>query len=100
MKCRDTVYLKMKQTPVNTQQYITLNINLKTYNGILRRNNLLVAKTMHCHTTFGKCKHDIKDTRNTIKTIIQKTTTDGKLPDAVVVGRTIGIICDSVSVSD
>ena len=54
----------MKQTPVNTQQYITLKINLKTYNGILRR-SIRVAKTMYYQ----------------IKKIIQKTTTGGKLPD-------------------
>ena len=70
----------MKQTPVNTQQYITLKINLKTYNGILRR-SIRVAKTMYYHTTFEKCKHDIKETWSTIKQIIQKTTTGGKLPD-------------------
>ena len=34
IKFRDKLYFKMKQTPVNTQQYITLKINLKTYNGI------------------------------------------------------------------
>ena len=61
----------MKQTPVNTQQYITLKINLKTYNGILRR-SIRVAKTMYYHTTFEKCKHDIKETWSTIKQIIQK----------------------------
>ena len=55
----------MKQTPVNTQQYITLKITFKTYNGILRR-NIRVTKTMHYHTTFEKCKHDIKETWNTI----------------------------------
>ena len=74
------IYYKMKQTPVNTQQYITLKINLKTYNGILRR-SIRVAKTMYYHTTFEKCKHDIKETWSTIKKIIQKTTTGGKLPD-------------------
>ena len=39
-----------------------------------------MAKTMPYHTTFGKCKHDIKDNWNTIKTIIQKTTTGNKFP--------------------
>ena len=80
IKCRDKLYFKMKQTPVNTQQYITLKINLKTYNGILRR-SIRVAKTMYYHITFEKCKHDIKETWSTIKQIIQKTTTGGKLPD-------------------
>ena len=70
----------MKQTHVNTQQYITLKINLKTYNGILRR-SIRVAKTMYYHTTFEKCKHDIKETCSTLKTIIQKKKTGGKLPD-------------------
>ena len=56
IKFRDKLYFKMKQTPVNTQQYITLKINLKTYNGILRR-SIRVAKTMYYHTTFEKCKH-------------------------------------------
>ena len=37
IQCRDKLYFTMKQTPVNTQQYITLTINLKTFNGILRR---------------------------------------------------------------
>ena len=36
---------------------------------------------MYYHTTFEKCKHDIKETWSTIKQIIQKTTTGGKLPD-------------------
>ena len=66
IKFRDTLYFKMKQTPVNTQQYITLKINLKTYNGILRR-SIRVDKTMYYHTTFEKCKHDIKETWSTIK---------------------------------
>ena len=77
---REKLYFKMKQTPVNTQQYITLTINLKTYNGILRR-SIRVAKTMYYHTTFEKCKHDIKETWSTILKNIQKTTTGGKLPD-------------------
>ena len=69
----------MKQTPVNTQQYITLKNYFKTYNGILRR-SIRVAKTMYYHTTFDKCKHDIKETWSTIKTIIKKKT-GRKLPD-------------------
>ena len=40
-----------------------------------------MAKTMHYHTTFAKCKHDIKGNWSTIKKNIQKTTTSGKLPD-------------------
>ena len=36
---------------------------------------------MYYHTTFEKCKHDIKETWSTIKKSIQKTTTGGKLPD-------------------
>ena len=36
---------------------------------------------MYHHTTFEKCKHDIKETWSTIKKSIQKTTTGGKLPD-------------------
>ena len=59
IKFRDKLYFKMKQTPVNTLRYITLKINLKTYNGILRR-YIRMAKTMHYHTTFEKCKHNIK----------------------------------------
>ena len=52
---RYKLYFKMKHTPVNTQQYVTLTINLKTYNGILRR-RIRVAKTMYYHTNFEKCK--------------------------------------------
>ena len=40
-----------------------------------------MAKAMHYHTTFEKCKHNIKETWNTIKKIIQKTATGDKLPD-------------------
>ena len=35
IKFSDKLYSKLKQTPVNTEQYVTLQTNLHTYNGLL-----------------------------------------------------------------
>ena len=67
---RDKLYAEMKRTARDTQDYFTLKTNLSTYNKILKT-TIREAKQLYYHSLFRKYKHDIKNTWNVIKDIIQ-----------------------------
>ena len=80
IKCRDKLYLKMKQTPTHSEAYANIKINLKTYNNILKR-NIEQAKIMYYHQKLAKYTNDIKNTWKVIKEVTNKTTNKTQLPE-------------------
>ena len=61
---RDKLYLKMKQTPTDSDACANIETNLKTYNKILKR-NIEQAKILCYHQKLAK--NDIKHTWKVIK---------------------------------
>ncbi len=59
-------------TPHASVAYTTQQINLKTYNSILKK-TIRTAKLMYYESTFYRCKHDIRKTWQTINEIISKS---------------------------
>ena len=80
IKFRDKLYLKMKQTPTNSEAYANIKTNLKTYNKILKR-NIEQAKIMYYHQKLAKYTNDIKHTWKVIKEVTNKTTNKTQLPE-------------------
>ena len=77
---RDNLYKQLKATPIDTDEYHTLNTNLKIYNKILK-NNIRLAKKSYYNYCFQKYKSDIKKTWSTINEILNRTTKKRNLPD-------------------
>ena len=77
---RDKLYLKMKQTPIHSEAYANIKINLKTYNKILKR-NIEQAKIMYHHQQLAKYTNYIKSTWKVIKEVTNKTTNKTQLPN-------------------
>ena len=69
IRYRNSLYKKLKSTPYNCEQHMTLKLNLKTYNYILNK-TIRTAKKEYYFTEFSKYKHDIRKTWDTIKEVI------------------------------
>jgi hypothetical protein len=80
IKFRDKLYARLKNTPPNTTLRNTLQINLSTYNKILKK-NIRLAKSQYYHSIFEKFKEDIKNTWVTIKELINRTRNKKLLPN-------------------
>ena len=66
---RDKLYLKLKKTSRESQLYLTLKQNLKTYNTIL--NKLIIeAKKNYYQNEFHKYQRDVKKTWGTINDLM------------------------------
>ena len=72
IKYRDKLYKRLKLTDPNSANYDTININLKTYNGILKT-SIRAAKQAYFELCFNRFKNDIKNTWKTINDILSKT---------------------------
>ena len=72
IKFRDNLYKRLKLTNPNSTNYNTININLKTYNGILKR-SIRTAKHTYFELCFNRFKNDIRNTWKTINDILSKT---------------------------
>ena len=88
---RDKLHCKLKQSPVGPEQHNTLKTNLKTYQSILK---ILIrnAKKSYYERQFNKYKYDIRNTRGTIKHILNRDGSKQHLPDAFLI--------DNVKTSD
>ena len=60
-----------------------ININLKTYNGILKT-SIRAAKQAYFESCFNRFKNDIKNTWKTINDILSKTKIQNKSPTVIV----------------
>ena len=68
IKFRDKMYSRMKLTNPNTNLYLTLKTNLKTYNGIL--NMIHTAKENYYCNQFDTFKKNMKKTWETVKSLL------------------------------
>ena len=84
IKYRDKLYKRLKLTDPNSANYDTININLKTYNGILKT-SIRAAKQAYFELCFKCFKNDIKNTWKTINDILSKTKIQKKKSPTVVV---------------
>ena len=80
----DNMYRKLKQTSHDSHNFETLNINLRTYNKILKR-NIKQAKKAYYQEAFQKHKNDTKSTWRIIKDILNKSQKPKNYPDTFLV---------------
>ena len=83
IKYRDKLYKRLKLTDPNLANYDTININLKTYNGI-RKTSIRAAKQAYFELCFKRLKNDINNTWKTINDILSKTKIQNKSPTVIV----------------
>ena len=83
IKYRDKLYKRLQLTDPNSANYDTININLKTYNGILKT-SIRAAKQTYFELCFKRFKNDIKNTWKTINDILSKTKIQKKSPTVIV----------------
>ena len=76
---REKLYKQLKLTHPNSSNYVIININLKTYNTILKH-NIRAAKKVYFENRFNRFKNDIKNTWTVINELISKKQTNKKLP--------------------
>ena len=67
------LYKRLKLTDPNSANYDTININLKTYNGILKT-SIRAAKHIYFELCFKRFKNDIRNTWKTINDILSSKT--------------------------
>ena len=68
---KDKLYIKLKQTPIDSEQYINHKTNFAIYKRILKK--LICNAKKHYQNRFEKCKNDIKQTWCAIKEVINQT---------------------------
>ena len=83
IKFRDNLYKRLKLTNPNSTNYNTININLKTYNGIFKR-SIRTAKHTYFELCFNRFKNDIRNTWKTINDILSKTKLQTKSKTVIV----------------
>ena len=68
---RDKMYRDLKNYSSDSTEYITLKLNLGTYNYILRR-NIYLAKKSYYANLFQKYKSDVKQTWSAISDVVNR----------------------------
>jgi endonuclease/exonuclease/phosphatase family metal-dependent hydrolase/ABC-type dipeptide/oligopeptide/nickel transport system ATPase component len=81
---RDKLYRKLKTLSQDDPQFRSTQINLKTYNTILKK-SIRHAKKLYYQNYFEKYKSDIKRTWNMISTILNKTGNSKHVPEYFIV---------------
>ena len=71
IKRRDELYREFKKTPTDSSNYEAGEINLRTYNVIIKR-SIFIAKKKYYHHIFQKYFSDIKNTWFIIKNLLHK----------------------------
>ena len=79
IKFRDNLYKNLKSLNPNSEGYNTTQINLNTYNKILKR-TIRSVKIEYYNHQFEKYKNDIKKTWSTIKLILNKNKKSTNFP--------------------
>ena len=83
IKYRDNLYKRLKLTDPKSANYDTININLETYNRILKT-SIRAAKQIYFELCFKRFKNDIRNTWKTINDILSKTKIQKKYPAVIV----------------
>ena len=71
-KIRDRLYKRLQLTDLNSANYDTININIKTYNEIIKT-SIRAAKQAYFELCFKRFKNDINNTWKTSNDILSKT---------------------------
>lgn len=79
IKFRDKLYKRLRDTDPDTDQYRTLETNLRTYKVILKR-NICAAKTNYYEHQFNKHINNIKKTWGTINELLNKCKNKKEFP--------------------
>ena len=82
IRFRDKLYFKLKTSDINSPIYNTLEINLKTYNKILKK-LIREAKKSYYDTILKKYHNDIKNTWIVIKDLINKDKKTDNFPEYI-----------------
>ena len=82
LKFRDKLYSKCKRAQIGSSRHMTLKINLKTYNKILKK-LIKTAKASHYSNKFMACKNDGKQTWKAINELLDKSKSTDCLPDYI-----------------
>ena len=80
IKRRDKLYVQLKKTKHDTEEYNVLKRNLSTINNIIRKTNR-ENKREHFHATFSKYSGDCKKTWATISSVLNKSTKKRTFPN-------------------
>ena len=89
----------MKLTNPASREYQIMNINLKTYNKILKR-SIYAAKQHFLESTFNKYKSDIRNTWKTIYIIIRHCSGVGAFPRPFCVPNSVALASLTLQVGD
>ena len=81
IKFRDKLYMTLKMSEPDTQEYANVLTNLRTYNIILKC-CIRTANKLHYEQLFHKYKQDIKQTWCTINSILNKSRKTQDIPDS------------------
>ena len=82
VKFRDNLYKRMKKCEIGSQDFISLKINLATYNKILKK-SIRAAKMMYYNETFTRFKGDIRQTWKTINSILSRNPEKENSPNSI-----------------
>ena len=77
---RDKMFMRLKGSLIDTENYQILKTNLSTYNKILKK-SIKAAKITYYKNTFDQYKNDIKNTWLTIKDIMNRSRKDKQIPE-------------------
>ena len=79
IQCRDKLYKQLKLTHPYCSNYEMININIKTYNTILKH-TIRAAKKVYFENRFNRFKNDIKIPGKLLMNLFQKSKQIKKLP--------------------
>jgi hypothetical protein len=79
IRYRDRLYIKLKSTSSDSNNYLFLSTQFKTYNKILKY-TLREAKRLHYQNCFKKFQCDIRKTWQTINELLCKTKSNNEFP--------------------
>ena len=86
IKSKDKLYKKLKSTHPDSNDYLALETNLKSYRATLQK-SIRTAKSDYYSRKFNKYRSNIKKTWSTIKEIICKKSTSNAFPEYFNVGN-------------
>ena len=82
IKYRDKLYMKIKQTSPESNDFVNLKTNLRTYNNILKK-SIRAAKIDYYNKKFSNAQNNIKQTWKHINGILNKSSKESHLPDHI-----------------
>ena len=88
IKYRDNLHLLVTRADPESPEYPTLKLNLKTFNGILKK-SIRNAKCLYYYEIFNKYKNDMKNMWANINKLITKSCKGKEIKEIIVKGQKI-----------